>query len=579
MDRPVLFLGEWCRLYNRRSIWANLDSEVVPYHWFDHSKLYKDYFYLRELYEELLVDLNDAMNQFHEVNHSKRYWRILLGPWLRSFTQILFDRWTMIQRAVKNFEVTDSIMLDSTPEQIIPNDMTDFEGKWQCDTWNSFIYGQILTNWTKVPCKKIVVTEFESSRLGSLLPLGAPTRSLFKGLSSAIVRKVFAASLFNRQTDAFFISSYLPLPTDLRLQVLLGQAPKLWRSSPAPATGLSLDERKRLTIVKPRQESFEHCLRSLIPRQIPRLYLEGFRRLQKDVERLPWPKRPKLIFTSNSFHSDDIFKAWAGSKVENGSKLIIGQHGGIYGSALWAFSEEHEVRIADRYLTWGWSNEYPNVYPAAALKLIGKRSGSWSPSGHMLLVTQEMPRYSYVISSGTNASELSDYFEELFRFAGSLTDEMRSMLVVRLLGRDYGWSSLARWRNRYPDVKVNNGEGTIESLISKSRIVVETYHGTVHLETLGQNIPTIMSWNPDWVLRPSAIPYFNRLKEVGIFHESPESAATVIKEVWDDVPDWWNQREVQEARRDFCERFARVPAKPLRVLHEALTTVANKNNL
>ena len=31
-DEKILFLGEWCKIYNQRHIWSNLDYEVLPYH-------------------------------------------------------------------------------------------------------------------------------------------------------------------------------------------------------------------------------------------------------------------------------------------------------------------------------------------------------------------------------------------------------------------------------------------------------------------------------------------------------------------------------------------------------------------
>lgn len=100
-----------------------------------------------------------------------------------------------------------------------------------------------------------------------------------------------------------------------------------------------------------------------------------------------------------------------------------------------------------------------------------------------------------------------------------------------------------------------------------------TYNSTGFLETLGRNIPTIMFWNPKhWELRPSAQPYFDLLKEAGILHETPEAAAARAAEVWDDVAGWWNQPEVQDARRCFCDRFARTPEDLIRVLKETLST-------
>ena len=90
-EEPVLFLGEWCRRYSRKDRWSKMDAKVLPYHWDDRAKLYADYLYLREFYERLLVDLSAQLNQIHIVDHSLRYWRILIGPWLGYFIPMLFN--------------------------------------------------------------------------------------------------------------------------------------------------------------------------------------------------------------------------------------------------------------------------------------------------------------------------------------------------------------------------------------------------------------------------------------------------------------------------------------------------------
>ena len=84
----VLFLGEWCRLYRHRSIWSELDSETLPYHWDDRKKYRQDYFYVDSLYEKCLSLLSKEMNHLHQVDHSNRYWRIIIGPWLYFFIGI-----------------------------------------------------------------------------------------------------------------------------------------------------------------------------------------------------------------------------------------------------------------------------------------------------------------------------------------------------------------------------------------------------------------------------------------------------------------------------------------------------------
>ena len=51
-DEKVIFLGDWCRLYSLKHRWLNIDYEVVPYHWDNRIKLYKDYKYLLNYLKE-----------------------------------------------------------------------------------------------------------------------------------------------------------------------------------------------------------------------------------------------------------------------------------------------------------------------------------------------------------------------------------------------------------------------------------------------------------------------------------------------------------------------------------------------
>jgi putative transferase (TIGR04331 family) len=65
-----------------------------------------------------------------------------------------------------------------------------------------------------------------------------------------------------------------------------------------------------------------------------------------------------------------------------------------------------------------------------------------------------------------------------------------------------------------------------------------------------------MFWNPKhWELHKSAKPYFEQLKEVGVFHETPESAAKHITKIWDNVDDWWTSKSVATALNYFCENY------------------------
>ena len=56
-DEPLLFAGDWCKLYSRRHIWSKLNHKVLPYHWDDHTMRNSDYKYLQHLYDQYLIEL------------------------------------------------------------------------------------------------------------------------------------------------------------------------------------------------------------------------------------------------------------------------------------------------------------------------------------------------------------------------------------------------------------------------------------------------------------------------------------------------------------------------------------------
>lgn len=570
-DVPVLLLGEWCRLYEKRKNWEKRDILVTPYHWDDRRKLHKDYLYLRTIYEELLNELATTLNRLHGVNHSIRYWRILAGPWLGYFVQMLFDRWEGLRQALATNEITGVRVLRRSGAPLVPNDMSDFITLFIGDAWNESIYSQLLRGM------EIPAEEVDAIDEVSVEPRMAP--SLRRKARSAVAwLAVQMSGAFCRDNECFFINSYLPVRQDLLLQLKSGQVPKFWRSVPVPSAAIDSAMRQWGWLKHESADDFMGVARAMLPRHIPTAYLEGYPSLLAVTDSLPWPKRPKVIFTSNSYSADDIFKAWAAQKVENGTPLVIGQHGGNYGMALWSFTEDHQVAICDRFLTWGWSQQGQNkIVPIGNLKGFG-RQGVWKRDGDALLVETTVPRTSYCMFSAPVAGQWSEYFEEQVRFVQALPDDLRAKVLVRLCSGDFGWNQKQRWQDRFPKIRLDIGVKPMDSLAKKSRLYISTYNATTYLESMSLNIPTIIFWNPrHWEVRDSAVPYFEKLKTVGIFHESPESAARHMTAIWDDVSGWWESPAIQSVRKQFCDRYAHTPERPLATIEKLFSEIAGQH--
>ena len=134
---------------------------------------------------------------------------------------------------------------------------------------------------------------------------------------------------------------------------------------------------------------------------------------------------------------------------------------------------------------------------------------------------------------------------------------------------------LRRWQARFPELNLDDGVRPIATLLKRTKLYVSTYNATTYLESLSLNFPTLIFWNPKhWELRESALPYFKKLKSVGIFHETPESAAQQMATVWNDVSGWWQSRVVQSVRQQFCENYARIPINPLDVMENFFRNIS-----
>jgi putative transferase (TIGR04331 family) len=222
-DAEVIFLGEWCRTFNTKNIWKQFNSRVIPYHWDNREKLYSDYHEFLDLYEKILVDLYLELNKIHGVDYSSRYWRILIGPWLADFIQIVFDRHAMLQLAFKEHESYELHAISREQQFSIPNDMAEFYQVFATDDWNESIYVQLIESCWPHQVKIKWVEKKTKRPKNSLNPNSI--KIYFRDKILPILNRILA-----KEDDVFFIESYLPLKTQLKLQLKLGQRPTLWKS-------------------------------------------------------------------------------------------------------------------------------------------------------------------------------------------------------------------------------------------------------------------------------------------------------------------------------------------------------------
>jgi putative transferase (TIGR04331 family) len=567
----VVFLGDWCRRYERKNIWQNLDAVVAaPYAL---SKSERDFAAAeaRKIESTIFPHLCKIMNATHDTDHDERFWRILLGHWFRMYVDVAYNRVKTLEACLRDYKISGTTTYDLESSTLIVNDLSSFFVALNDDIWENVLCGRILLLLSN--------GRFNLEQLGETSAL-----QIVPNMKNDLVRKkektrtrilVNLKKLLNfgvRDSDALITYSYLPKLTEIRLQLALGQAPNFWDSTQPELTSkpnmiLRANLAKELTM--PTNNTVASIVAKLVFELIPVCYLEGFREMKDISELQNLPRNPKFVFTSARFQTDEVFKFWIAYKVVNGTRYFIGQHGNNYGTLRY-FNLTNEELTSDRFLTWGWSEDSMKHVPAFVLKTAGRRERKYDKAGGLLLIEN------FIILRRTpwdNYPDYEDYFTEQLAFVTRLDVAVRNELTIRLHAqyRNLKWNELDRWNEFDSSLKVDTGQSPINDLLAKNRLIVHSYDSTGILETLSLNIPTLAFWQNEFDhLRESVKPYYQLLLDAGIIHFSVDSISTKVNEVWDNVEVWWSQPEIQQARVEFCNNFARNNNHPIRDLKSIL---------
>jgi putative transferase (TIGR04331 family) len=552
-----LFLGKWCLDFDEIDQYPS--SYILKYHWSEYSKLESDYQIINDIYNKCLTGLKDTLNQIHQVNYSERYWRIVLGPWLGYFIQGMFDKWESLRNAFHQYQISKTIIVEFDAAAMIPNDMQSFIKLFSSNEWNHFCFAQIIQHMEAADSIEKVYMVSERTVL----------KSRISSFSERVKRILF--SLFKNFLNVFALnnkvllaSTYLGFWNELKLNLRFKQWPFIYTFKDVDQARVDLKLRDSLKIRIAESSEFERFLTSILFKHIPTCFLEGYQSLVKQVKSSVFPHSPSIIYTANFLTYDVVAMAYTAFQVENGAKLIHGQHGG-YGIPKFTFLEDHEIEISDIFLSWGWTKNKAKVIPIGMPIPVENYLGDPQKAHHLLIVRGLWPKYTFRIDSGSGLN-LNDSIENCLDLTGYLNSDIRSNnLLVRLYHSDFGFKEKQRWRKRFPEVKIAEKGCDIQQLVSQSKLVIYTYNlSTGYLEYINANIPTIIFW--DMTSSPvseEAEEVFEELRLVGMFHESPETAAKHINLIWDDVNGWWNSDKVRSARRNLCLKFAKRPGNIL----------------
>ncbi len=551
-EADILFLGDWCRLPQRREIWSRLRHEVLAYHWDDRSRFHRDYQYVRNLARRCLPELAAELNRLHGLSYSPRFWNIFLGAWLNDFVGICFDRYLSIRSAAESNKV-DNVLVPPPGHRVTGSAaMSDFHVHYLSTAFNDRLFGFLIRKLRPFPFAELGGIDSRPD----VDPRRAPNRVRTAATAAwgAVVRLAPSAA-----KKIALVSSSVSLCDLLRLDGELGQVAVGGEGGDCGDAKVSADPMRRgLLRMDLGEGEFERLLGELLQWHLPLSVVEEFAGLQGRAR--CHPASTRVVFSTNFLGTSDSIRLWAADRVERGGVLALHQHGGNIGSALCSAFEDHETEIADAYHSWGWTNSAAkNVRPLPSAKLVASTRRITVGKGNGILVNGDtVPLRFYRFASMPVGHQVMRLHEGYLRFFRELSPSALRVATLRLYPFDWGWREMDFYRQAMPGLRLYRGRMSFYDQLCRACLFVCGNNQTSYLETLAADFPTVLFLDPLlWEIREEARPYFEELKSAGICHENPVAAAELVSQICENPASWWRQSEVQAARRHFCERFAR----------------------
>ncbi len=372
--------------------------------------------------------------------------------------------------------------------------------------------------------------------------------------------------------------SYLGLKDEFKLSLNYLTLPR-YSLNYLSQNSKNLKLREKINLEFIAENSFENFIKKNIFKFMPNSFLEDFNAIGNIVDQMKWPKNPKIIFTSH-FMTKTLQSRYTAECLEKKScKLVLGQHGGVYGQYLFSSMQDYEIDIADKYLSWGWKNENKKILPFGVIKNLEKNKYDLKNS-KLLMILRSQTRYTHRLNSYSGSNQIKKYFNECLSLCVKLNKKLiNENLILRFHSRKFGWDEDKIFKEKLGNINMDMGYEKISNLFSSAKLVLHTYIGTGYLETLASNIPTIIFANTkECLLNKETTNDLEILKNCNIFHEDYVSAANFINFNWNKINLWWFSEKVQKAREDFCNKYSKINYNKINNLKDIFQSIIKDEN-
>jgi putative transferase (TIGR04331 family) len=379
-----------------------------------------------------------------------------------------------------------------------------------------------------------------------------------KGFTKTVVQR--ACNAFAKRRNVVVTQTLLPPHIEFGIALKHVSLPVFWRGDESYSDKAQMNLRTRLFGALPSSDPFAATLLAIIIQTLPKLFVEDFARI-RTTTKTQLPKNPRVVFTSNLHMASDQFLLWLSEVRASGTKVVIGQHGGVHCLARDKPVEASiEVQLADRYLAWGeYASQVHNGEHSPILVNVGfdvKRNHAQSPKKNVLIVLDSPYRYPSP-PRGLNGNRFQ-YARMLNALASSKSLRENCRVVMRMYaGGERFDDSLQDLLTSETNIEFDSGTLPIKAVLKGTDLVITTSIGTTMFHTLSNGIPTLVLLEPSLSpLSNWAAAKFSSLEASAVYFSDPRDLLSHLENHSFDLSDWWNSAPTKTAVREFLNRFS-----------------------
>lgn len=467
--------------------------------------------------------------------HSFLFWKTLYFPWLGLVIPWIYRKQLLILKIIEKYR-NENITVELIEENLafeVKNEI-DFiiDGIWN-QTINAWIYSRIIEsslpdkwniNYKKGSCKSDKETKSRFNKSKSL-----------KSKIVDCIRKIGFRSKgvhgFSIIDEIFFhfLQSYKP-PIEVKREESLNYI------------GIQINWSFNIVQV----------IEFLLPHSLTEINFEENKRNFR---------KGKLINYSNRLYYDFKTKFDAAYAYEKNEIVIATQHGGHnYGSA-YTFEYGTEIEYKTNiFISWGWKNPDINVLDLVSPLLSKSLNTHRKLNNNIILVGTDMLGFPTRFDSGPNEIAYLDYRKNKGIFVENLDSKLRLHFHYRPYPeKKTSFLDSNYIANRFPEVLIHKGE--LYGDLKKCNLLVLDHPGTTWNVAMSMNTPIICYWNRDhFPFNKEGDFFLDKFGKLGLYFENPEDAANKVNEIngkYSDLSEWWNQKEIQDLRKEWMNVYGR----------------------